>query len=514
MQINGNQPIAQPGLDSVSNNQAAQKLAGKASNGETVRVQTNTSSPLQKAADMAEEIVQFVKDNKADLKDRKVKKGDDESQQMLQRVQKIQTLQNVQEIKDFLQQLKSNPNLTREQIHEKLKEAFDDDVLHEFMGLSEAVHFFDESGDEESATLLKSIRNEFFTDNKVAIKSGINVSETAAKEAEESGLSNTRELRETHVKLLDHVQDHASLSQAYKVLIETHGEDNFLTAVEVQQKLLSTDLLSFNPSTSKEHLKAVIDDLAELKVLVGLHDGCVEAEQQAKRIFPDTEFNEHILMPQLLNIVEQQWVTEADFSKMPELLNAHELESQIFVMNKLEGLVRELPEEIFSNIETKQNMQSALMEAMDSFVEQENEEEAVDTVDAGDTGFGILGDIGLAETHVETPVVEPKPVAASTTSSTAKPGTADYIAQKAAGQIPGQTYQNVAEVLGDVQKLAGKPAELQGLIDGIESLRDSDFAAKKELDQLEDYAKDLLAMSKPQSGLNTTNRRSITVRGE
>ena len=514
MQINGNQPIAQPGLDSVSDNQPAPKLAGKASNGETVRVQTNTSSPMQRAADMAEEIVQFVKDNKTDLKDRKVKKGDDESQQMLQRVQKIQTLQNVQEIKDFLQQLKSNPNLTREQIHEKLKEAFDDDVLHEFMGLSEAVHFFDEIGDEESANLLKSIRNEFFSENKVAIKSGINISEAAAREAEESGLSNTRELRETHVKLLDHVQDHSTLSQAYTVLAETHGEENFLTSVQVQQKLLSTDLLSFNPSTSSERLKAVIDDLAELKVLVGLHDGCLETEEQAKRIFPAIEFNEHVLMPQLLNIVDQQWVTEADFSKLPELLNATDLEAQIFVMNKVDALVRDLPEEIFSNIETKQNMQAAVMEAMDSFVEQENEEEVGEAVDAGDTGYGILGDIGLAEAPAEKRVVEPKAETNPTTDSAAKPGTADYIAQKAAGQLPGQSYQSVADVLGDVQKLSGKPAELQALIDGIESLKETDFVGKEELDQLEDYAKDLLEMSKPQSGLHATNRRSITVRGE
>ena len=330
MQIQGNQPIAQPGLDNVSSNSAAQQLSGKAANGEKVVVQTNSQSPLAKAADMAEEIVQFVKDNKTDLKDRKVKKGSDESQEMLQRVKKIQTLQNVQEIKDFLQQLKSNPNLTREQIQEKLEDAFDGDTLHEFMGLNEAVRFFDEQGDEDTANLLKTVRNEHFSAHRTAIKSGINISEEAAREADITGLSDTRELRETHLELLggeqaaqnilDHVKDLPALKDLYGELISTHGGDNFSTAVDIHLKLLSTDLLSFNPSTSPERLKAVIDEMAELKILVGLHDGCIETEEQVQRLYPSVTIKEGALMSEMLSTINQQWVTETDFSTMLDKL--------------------------------------------------------------------------------------------------------------------------------------------------------------------------------------------------
>ncbi len=406
MQIQSNQQIAQPGLDSANNSSATGKLAGKTANGERVAVQTSASSPLAKAADLAEEIVQFVKDNrKTDLKDRRVKKGSDDTEEMRKRVEKIQTVQNVQEIKDFLQKLKADPNLTRQQVQEKLKEAFDDDTLHEFMGLNEAARFFDEQGDKKKADLLKSVRNEHFSDNKVAIKSGINISEQAAIQAAETGLSDTRELRETHVELLggekaaqtvlDHVSDLPTLKDLYKELVSTHGSNNFTTAVDVHLKLLSTDLLSFNASTSPERLKAVIGEMSDLKTMVGIHDGCLETEDQTKRIYPQTDLIENKLMEHILDISQQQWVTESDFIKILPQLNVNDLDAQIFFMTKVDDLIRQLPEELFPNIETKQNIQAAVKESLDSLIEQENEEEVIETLDSSDNNFGILGDIGL-----------------------------------------------------------------------------------------------------------------------
>ena len=73
------------------------------------------------------------------------------------------------------------------------------------------------------------------------------------------------------------------------------------------------------------------------------------------------------------------------------------LEANIFTMTKIVGLVRMLPEEIFSNIETKQNMQAAASEYLDSLIEQECEEEIGEPLDIGNENFGVLGDIGLDE---------------------------------------------------------------------------------------------------------------------
>ena len=101
------------------------------------------------------------------------------------------------------------------------------------------------------------------------------------------------------------------------------------------------------------------------------------------------------LMKQMLRLLDQQWVTEADFGKMLDAIELSELEAQIFAMTKIVDLVRMIPEEIFSNIETRQNMQQAAQEYLDSLVEFENEEDMGEVAVENDQGYGILGDISI-----------------------------------------------------------------------------------------------------------------------
>ena len=286
LQVGGPQQLVQPGIDTVQSESAPQGLTGKAGNGEKLVATTNTSSPLAKAAENMEEMSFAKSQFKDDLKDRKVKKGDDLGQKILERVQKIQTIQSSQEIRDFLNQLKSNPNLTQEQLQRKLED-FSDDKLHQFAALDSAADFYEELGDTEKAQMIRATRDSFLEENKTAIKAGLNISQAASALAEETGLGNTRKLREGYSDYLDHVEDHKSLDAAYEKLIETYGPEKFENAVQVQLKLLATDLGCLDPSSPPERLQAVIQDMSALKVLVGLHDGCIETEDQLYRMYPE-----------------------------------------------------------------------------------------------------------------------------------------------------------------------------------------------------------------------------------
>ena len=99
-------------------------------------------------------------------------------------------------------------------------------------------------------------------------------------------------------------------------------------------------------------------------------------------------------MKRILTLLDQQWVTETDFDKLPDEIKVSELEAQIFTMTKIVGLVRMLPEEIFSNIETKQNMLSAAAGACDNLIEMENEDEVSNSIES-DEGYGLLTDISI-----------------------------------------------------------------------------------------------------------------------
>ena len=286
LQVGGSQQLTQPGFQGVESEPGPQGLAGKAANGEKLVATANTSSPLAKAADLAEEMSFAKSQFKDDLKDRKLSKSDELAKKILERIEKIQTIQNAQEIKDFLNQLKSNPNLTREQLERKLEE-FSDDKLHQFAALDSAADFYEELGDTEKAQMIREMRDNFLAENRTAIKAGLNVSQAAAELAEETGLSDTRGLREGYSDYLDHVQDHQSLDVAYEQLVETYGTEKFEDAVKVQLKLLATDLGCLDPSSPGERLQAIIQDMSKLKVLVGMHDECLETVEQLQRMYPE-----------------------------------------------------------------------------------------------------------------------------------------------------------------------------------------------------------------------------------
>ena len=287
LQVSGSQQLTQPGFQDVEGETGPQGVAGKAANGEKLVATTNTASPLAKAADAMEEMSFAKSQFKDDLKDRKLGKSDELAKKILERIEKIQTIQNAQEIKDFLNQLKSNPNLSQEELKRKLED-FSDDKLHQFAALDSAADFYKELGDTEKAQMIREIRDSFLDENKTVIRAGLNVSKVASELAEETGLGDTRELREGYSNYLDHVEDHKSLDAAYERLITTYGVKKIEDSVKVQLKLLATDLGCLDPSSPAERLQAIIQDMSKLKVLVGLHDGCLETEEQLQRMYPET----------------------------------------------------------------------------------------------------------------------------------------------------------------------------------------------------------------------------------
>ncbi len=99
-----------------------------------------------------------------------------------------------------------------------------------------------------------------------------------------------------------------------------------------------------------------------------------------------------VLLEELLKLVDQQWVTEADFEKLPKTMGIEELGAKIFILTKVVDLIRSMPEEMFANDDTKQNMISAAQESLDGFVEQEAEEE-MDGIVEMEQGYGIVGEV-------------------------------------------------------------------------------------------------------------------------
>ena len=206
------------------------------------------------------------------------------------------------------------------------------------------------------------LRDDIRAENKSLIQAAVNISEDAAKFSNLGGVRDIREDYDRNVQ--SYVRDDQSLKKLHAFLTDNYGTEDVEEAIIMQLKLLSTEMAAMTPSAPPEHLDAIVKDLSKLKQLVAIHDSCIETEEQIERTYPETEVNENVLMEQLLGLVQQQWVTEADFEKIPPAMNVNALEAQIFAMTKVVAIVRMIPEEVFVNDDTKQAIMAAVSEAL------------------------------------------------------------------------------------------------------------------------------------------------------
>lgn len=99
-----------------------------------------------------------------------------------------------------------------------------------------------------------------------------------------------------------------------------------------------------------------------------------------------------VLLQQVLLFVEQQWVTSSDFSRLPEMMGVKELLEKIFILTEVGCLLRVIPDDMFSNGDTKQSIISAAQECLDGLIEEEADLEGQSLMDV-ENGFGVVGEV-------------------------------------------------------------------------------------------------------------------------
>ncbi|WOG29313.1 TyeA family type III secretion system gatekeeper subunit [Endozoicomonas sp. 8E] len=363
-------------LESNQNVAGNQGAKGKVA-GQTVQVRSDATSALLDSAEELSMVADRFKQTK--LKDRKLSSGSELSDKLLERIKKIQAIQETQAFKDLVNNFSNQTNLNPNQVLKQAQE-FSDDVLEQFAALDFAAEYFEEQGDQEKANQIRTAQQSIREKNPTLIQAGLNISESAAEMIEEMGFDvDVRTVRESYANLIDsakmdHVRDDGSLKTTYRYLVETYGAENLEGAIQGQLDLLATDLNCTTHSTSPVRLKVIIDDMKGLKIQSGVHDACCEAEERLERTFPEEKVLRLVLMEEMLDLVDQQWVTESDFEKLPLKMNLEKLEAHIFALTSIVDIVRSIPEEVFTNDETKLNMLSAATDSLDNKIEEEESE--------------------------------------------------------------------------------------------------------------------------------------------
>ena len=203
------------------------------------------------------------------------------------------------------------------------------------------------------------------------------------------------------------VKDYKSLKSAFNGLQDTKDAASFTKSVDMELKRLGGQLNCMTVATEDTHLRAVVNDMTALKRVVGMHDNCMETQEQILRPPQNMkQFDGHRYMGEVLKIIDKQFVVHSDFINLLGEMGTEDISQKLFLANKTGCLFRELPEEIFGNDHIKPGMVQTLQEVQDELALEEEglksegsnygqigeQEVSLDQfVHSGD----ILGDLGV-----------------------------------------------------------------------------------------------------------------------
>lgn len=372
--------VAQQTIPNTNNTSGASEVRGSRQ-GLNVVANSVTTSALSDALDIAEEI-SMVRNQFKGLDKRKLGKNKSSYSEQLERIKKIQAVEQVQGISQFQSTLLAQPNVSKEKVLREAKEQFSD-VFHQYIALHElAEAYAQQHGDEQTSGVHEAIQS-LEAQYEQQIKIGLNLADEMPSVIESGLFESTSAVREEY---FDHVQDHHTLEQAYRALNDKHGADNFEAAVDIQLKLLSSDLNCITPSSEKARLTAVMNDMQSLKVLAGVHDNCQTVSEQLARDPYGINMPSDQYMVGILSLINETWISSDRFYGLMRDLDVSELEPSIFFMNKTAETMKMMPDRIFPSSDTKQSMLSVIEEIQDALVLKESGEEV------SDSNIGVMGE--------------------------------------------------------------------------------------------------------------------------
>ena len=462
---------------------AGQKMGARA--GQNVAA-NNTTSPISQALDAAEEItMKASRLKKPD--DFKVSKGKSGAERQLEFIKKIKMVEDIKGVDDFKKKFpdENNPDLNSEDYLKQAKEDFPD-PYHRYVVLSELAVDYDAQPGDEIYKAIDALEEKF----PQCVGLGKEICR-AVELLEERQLPLSSD--QNGQKIFGQVKDYQTLKNVFDNLQDKQDAAAFTKSVDVELKSLSGQLNCLTGSTEDTHLRAVINDMTALKRVVGMHDNCMETQEQIRRPPPDMkQFDGHRYMTEVLQILEKPFVLEADFQDLHKTMGTENLTQEHFLATKTAYLVRDLPEEMFVNTQIKDSIAAAVRETTDRLALQEEGQKSegddygkIGEQEVSFDGFvhsgDILGDLGVdltgrSEQTPDQPQSDPADAAKSPDQSEAATSSGEPAAPtvSAAGNLDG---------LNDKQ-LMSKQDELLDQARGLQQRKDQNYVSTSSITAL------------------------------
>ncbi len=173
----------------------------------------------------------------------------------------------------------------------------------------------------------------------------------------------------------DLVLGQRTLSSSLELVLDKFGESGFDAGLERLKKALGHDMAAARPSTSVAHLQSLVQDLYHLSVASTVLDGCRSLQGElVKRHGASLGKMEAVsLMKDLVRISTEKWVSPGQFTGLAERAGATDVEPRINFLTHVKTLLRDMPPQIFIDGDQRDGVLSAVQDALDAAIDQEEE---------------------------------------------------------------------------------------------------------------------------------------------
>ena len=242
------------------------------------------------------------------------------------------------------------------------------EATQQFMALQYAL----QQGEREGAAAdqleaLRDALDDLEADHGPVIRADINTVGVAAQ-----GARSRQEVARFQATYRDVVLGHVSLAGTLQMALERFGLSDFAGGLARLVQALGQDLASASPSVDPARLQSLAKDLYHLSVASTVLDACqalharIEARYGALRGLPAQ------LMQGLVKLSAEKWVSGSRFTTLARDYGATGVEVQIHFLSGIQQLMREMPVEVFVDLDQRQTVFAAIQDALDEAIDRED----------------------------------------------------------------------------------------------------------------------------------------------
>ena len=331
--------------------------------------------PVALLEDSAEELT-FAHSEKVEKKlaKRKMGKGELKSFAMEQAeryLRQVPDLEKNTKLADFTKQISQmDASTSPRQLRELAKQSYQD-ISHQFLALSYARDQLQEdAADAVQIANLSSAITQLEEDHGAEIRAGINISQNADAAARQ-GTGEVQGLRDFY---RDVVLDYTSTTQAYTKVVKDYAGEKFMDAVGFLLSGLAAEVGKDSRSLPKAQLKAIMDDIYQLKLLGGMYHQCDALMDKVHNNYQSALANGgQALLQEILELKEKGWYSDQLVESIAGKLGINPTNAKIYFFNGFKDLIRLIPRKAFDDENKRTELMDSVQQALDAAIDQEYE---------------------------------------------------------------------------------------------------------------------------------------------